>query len=235
MIKIALVDNDNQLAGQMKFLVDCFVEETGIECALTRFSSGVDFISDYNPVYDLVFLDIDMPLMDGLETAKRLRRVDQDLPIIFVTNMLQMAIRGYEVNALDFIVKPLNYCTFEQKMKKALEYIKRNNCHSLVLKTSDGFKRVYIRDIKYIEVFGHSLIYHTIQEDIQVRGVLSKVETELEQYHFLRCNNCFLINLRYVEGFTATSVIVDGEEISISRRKKKEFTEGLADYLGGGK
>ena len=165
MIKIALVDNDNQFAGQMKFLVDCFVEETGIECALTRFSSGVDFISDYNPVYDLVFLDIDMPLMDGLETAKRLRRVDQDLPIIFVTNMLQMAIRGYEVNALDFIVKPLNYCTFEQKMKKALEYIKRNNYHSLVLKTSDGFKRVYIRDIKYIEVFGHSLIYHTIQED----------------------------------------------------------------------
>ena len=109
MIKIALVDNDNQFAGQMKSFVDRFVEETKIECLLTRFSTGVDFISDYNPIFDLVFLDIEMPLMDGMETAKRLRRVDQNLPIIFVTNMLQMAIRGYEVSALDFIVKPLNY------------------------------------------------------------------------------------------------------------------------------
>ncbi len=235
MIKIAIVDDDDGFVEQINQFIHRFIEETEIKCALTRYTNGIDFVSEYNPIYDIVLLDIDMPMMDGMETAMRLRQIDKDVPVIFVTNMMQMAVRGYEVSALDFIVKPITYLSFAQKMKKAIDFAERNNNHGFVLKTQDGFKKVQVRDIKYVEVFGHSLIYHTQQGDIKVRGVLSQVESELEAYSFLRCSNCFLVNLRYVDNFTSTSVEVDGVELPISRRKKKEFAEGLTDYLGGGR
>lgn len=235
MIKIALVDDDDGFVEQINRFIHRFIEETEIKCSLTRYTSGIDFVSEYNPIYDIVLLDIDMPMMDGMETAVRLRQIDKDVPVIFVTNMMQMAVRGYEVRALDFIVKPITYLSFAQKMKKAIDFAERNNNHGFVLKMQDGFKKVQVRDIKYVEVFGHSLIYHTQQGDIKVRGVLSQVESELETYSFLRCSNCFLVNLRYVDNFTSTSVEVDGVELPISRRKKKEFAEGLTDYLGGGR
>lgn len=235
MIKIALIDDDDNFVEQINQFINRFKQETGTECVLSRYTNGMDFVSDYNPIYDIIFLDIEMPMMDGMETAMRLRQMDQDVPIIFVTNMMQMAIKGYEVKALDFMVKPITYINFAQKLKKAIAYVRLNYNHNVVLKTQDGFKKMPIRDVKYVEVFGHSLIYHTQQGDIQVRGVLSQVESELESYSFLRCSNCFLVNLRYVENFTPTSVEIDGVELPISRRKKKEFTEGLTDYLGGGK
>lgn len=235
MIKIAIVDDDNTFVEQVNRFIDRFMQETKTECILSRYTSGMDFVSDYNPIYDIIFLDIEMPMMDGMETATRLRQIDQDVSIIFVTNMMQMAIKGYEVKALDFMVKPITYLNFAQKLKKAIDYVQRNYNHNIVLKTQDGFKKISIRDVKYVEVFGHSLIYHTQQGDIQVRGVLSQVESELETYSFLRCSNCFLVNLRYVDNFTSTSVEIGGVELPISRRKKKEFSEGLTDYLGGGR
>lgn len=235
MIKIALVDDDESFVEQVNRFINRFMQETQTECVLSRYTNGMDFVSDYNPIYDIIFLDIEMPMMDGMETAMRLRQMDQDVPIIFVTNMMQMAIKGYEVKALDFMVKPITYLNFAQKLQKAIDYVQKNYNHNIVLKLQDGFKKMPIRDVKYVEVFGHSLIYHTQQGDIKVRGVLSQVESELESYSFLRCSNCFLVNLRYVDNFTSTSVEIGSVELPVSRRKKKEFTERLTDYLGGGR
>lgn len=235
MIKIAIIDDENAFVEQIRGYLQRFVGETGTECSLTPFTSGVDFISDYSPLYDIVFMDIEMPIMNGMETAQKLRQVDQDIPIVFMTNMAQMAIKGYEVNALDFMVKPISYMSFAQKLKKAVDYIKKNDNFSLALKTKEGFRRVYARDIRYIEVFGHFLIYHTMNEDLEVRGVLSQAADEMEPYGFLRCSNCFLVNLHYVETFDSNTVSIGGMKLPISRRRKKDFSEQLANYFGGGK
>ncbi len=234
-MRIVIVDADKNFVEQIKEYVKRFMDETGIDCTLARYSSGVDFISDFNAVFDVVFMETELSIMDGIETASRLRQIDMNIPIIFMTNATHMAIRGYEVGALDFVAKPVSYPTFTQKLKKALVHTQKNNNYSLILKMPDGFKRIYVRDIKYIEVFGHFLIYHTKHGDVQVRGSLVELEKELERYYFIRCSNCFLVNLRHVEGFTATTVEIDGLKLPISRRKKKEFAEQLSSYLGGGK
>lgn len=234
-VNIALIDGDNNFVKEINGFIRRFNRETGNECRVTHFSSGLDFISDYQPVFDVVMLDITLPMMDGLEVARRLRAMDEDIPIVFATSMVQMAIKGYEVNALDFLAKPIAYVTFNQRLQKVLEYLQKHSDHAVVLKVNGACKKVPTRDIKYIEVFGHFLIYHLLKEDIQIRGTLSKVEEALAPCNFLRCSDCFLINLRYVRGFTATSVFIDDKTFPISRRKKKEFKERLATFLGSGK
>ena len=233
-VNIALIDGDNNFVKEINGFIRRFNKKTGNECRVTHFNNGLDIISDYQPVFDIVMLDIMLPMMDGLEVARRLRAVDKDIPILFATNMAQMAIKGYEVNALDFLVKPIGYSTFAQKLQKAIDHVNTHSDHAVILKVNGGCKKVSTRDIKYIEVFGHFLIYHLLKEDIQIRGTLSKVEEALTPFNFLRCSDCYLINLRYVSGFTATSVFIDEKTFPISRRKKKEFKERLANFLSGG-
>lgn len=234
MIHIALVEDDDKFVKTVEGFINRFNNEMKAQCNLTRFKNGLDFISSYQPVYDMVLLDIEMPLMDGMETAFRLRAIEEDIPILFVTNMAQMAIKGYEVNALDFMVKPVGYLTFVQKLQKAIDHVRTHSAHAVVLKMKDGCKKVSTRDIKYVEVFGHFLIYHLVKEDIQVRGTLSKVEEELAPFNFIRSSDCYLVNLRYVTGFTSNTIQIDNNEFPISRRKKKEFKERLTNFLGGG-
>lgn len=234
-VKIAWIDGDKNFAKEINNFIRRFNTETGNECALTYFNNGLDFISDYQPIFDIVVLDIALPLMDGLEVARRLRAIDKDVPIIFATSMAQMAIKGYEVNALDFLVKPIAYATFAQRLQKALDYVHTHGDHAVVLKMNGGCRKISARDIKYIEVFGHFLIYHLLKEEIQVRGSLSKAEEELAPFNFLRCNDCYLINLRYVNGFSTSSIFIDEQTFPISRRKKKEFKEKLTDFLLGSK
>ena len=149
---------------------------------------------------------------------------------------MKTAIRGYEVDALDFMVKPVNYARFSQALKKAVAYLEKHGGHAMVLKLPDGIKKIQAKDVKYIEVMGHFLVYHTQEGSFQSRGSLSQVEEALalykDKYNFIRCNSCFLVNLRYVKGFTPTSIEINGIELPISRRKKKAFMEELIQYFG---
>ena len=219
-VKIAWIDGDKNFAKEINNFIRRFNTETGNECALTYFNNGLDFISDYQPVFDVVVLDIALPLMDGLEVARRLRAIDKDVPIIFATSIL---------------AKPIAYATFAQRLQKALDYVRTHGDHAVVLKMNGVCRKISARDIKYIEVFGHFLIYHLLKEEIQVRGSLSKAEEELAPFNFLRCSDCYLINLRYVNGFSTSSIFIDEKTFPISRRKKKEFKEKLTNFLVGSK
>ena len=119
MYRVAVVDNEKEQTDLfVRFIAD-FCKETGEQIETVAFSSGVDFISDYQGDFDIVFMDIEMPELDGMETCKRLREADSAITIIFITNMAQFAIKGYEVNALDFVVKPVDYYCFSDKLKKS--------------------------------------------------------------------------------------------------------------------
>lgn len=159
--------------------------------------------------------------------------MDSRVVLIFITNMAQYAINGYEVEAIDFVIKPVSYFDFALKIKKAMRYIARNQDKKLTLNTQEGIVHLYVSDICYIEVIRHYLIYHTINGDYTVRGVMKEIEENLKNYHFVRSNHCYLVNLKYVESVNGNILKVSGYDLQISRNKKSEFLMKFTRYVGG--
>ena len=234
MKNVVIVEDNKREADVISNYLHRYGLENGTSFQVTRYCDALTFLAAYKPEYDIVFLDIEMPGINGVDAARKLREADSEVAIIFVTNMVQFAVNGYEVGALDFIVKPVEYYNFSMKMHRAMRLcaIKSESGDELTVQTGTGLKRIKIAAIKYIEVLGHHLLFHTFGGETDVCGSLKDMEEKLRGYHFSRCNNCYLVNLKYVSGINGASAISDGEEIQISRRRKKSFVDDLTVYLG---
>lgn len=233
MLKIAVVDDEQAVCETLTRYMKHFSNVEQIPVEISCYSSGVKFLETVPFRFDAVFLDIEMPALDGMETAREIRGMDENICIVFITNMAHYAIQGYEVNALDFIVKPVEYAAFARMMKKVCRFsAKYKTENSLTIKIDREIKKVAISDILYIETEGSYLIYHILDGTYRVRGTLKNIEKELERQGFLRCNHCYLVNAKYITDVKKDSVLVRREELKISRNKKKEFMEKLTQYLG---
>jgi len=235
MIRIAIVEDEDREASALQGFLERYEAESGENFEVTRYSNVVTFLDPYRG-YDLVFLDIVMPMMNGMDGAGKLREMDKAVQIIFVTTMSQYALRGYEVDALDFIVKPVTYQGLVFDLKRALQSIARMKSMEITLPGPSGVLRVLSSDITYVEVRGHKLTCHLLHgRPIEVRGSLKNAQEALEGAGFLLCNSCYLVNPRHIGRVKDYSVFVAGDELSISHPKRKAFLEQLtAWYAEGG-
>ncbi|WP_455616477.1 LytR/AlgR family response regulator transcription factor [Eisenbergiella sp.] len=232
MLKIAIVEDNNASAEKLRGFLEQYASDNGENFDITIFGDALAFLDGYKRIYDMVFMDIELPFIDGMEAAKRLRAVDQQVILIFVTNMASFAVKGYEVNALDYLVKPVHYGDFELKLRRAVARSEEAQEAILVVRQS-GFLRLRLQEIRYIEVRGHTLIFHTETGLVNGSGTLLETEEKLKNKGFLRCNKCYLVNQKHiaaVQGYTL--VMVGGEELQISRPRKKTFMSELAETMG---
>ena len=233
MIRIAMVEDEESCREQLQSLIDRYFKENGGEVYVTPFTNGMDFVSDYRPVYDIVLMDIEMPHLNGMEAAKKMRKLDPDVCLIFVTNLAQYALEGYSVSAADFIVKPVEYFTFAAKLQKALNRVQMLQKQYIMVPVEAEVRRLFVRDIRYIEVRGHFLTFHLIGENLTVRGNLGKIEDELQyKGKFFRIFKSYLVNLDHVTGINQNSALLGEDELLISRSRKQEFLRVLGEYLG---
>lgn len=230
---IAVVEDDSSYANQLTGFIHRFEKEQDMEIQISSFSNGMAILDEYHSQYDLILLDIEMPLLDGMSTAEAIRRQDEDVLLIFVTNLAQYAIRGYGVNALDYVLKPITYPAFAMKMLRALRVIEKKKQDFVLLAGENGAVRVSTSEIRYIDIADHLLTYHTTESNYQTFGSLKEVEKQMGDT-FVRINHCYLVNLRYVEGYTDEMVRVGEENLKISRAKKKEFLQKLTRYYQSG-
>ncbi len=236
MIKIAAVEDN---IDEQKCLSECLAytgKEKELEIETDYFGDSTSLLTVYEKgKYDLLLLDIELPDMNGIDLAHKIRDVDPDVVIIFVTNMVNFAIKGYEVEAKDYVVKPINEQSFCLRIGRALKSIIRNPETKLELVDSSGVHRfVNIRDIKYVEVVGHYVTYHAINEDYQEYITMKEVEKRLKSNLFKRCNRCYLVNLAQVTGVVDDCCLVGNDKLIISRGEKKNFISDLAKYMSGG-
>lgn len=234
-MKVAVVEDDPNCAKQLMAYLEKYRKENGQHYEVDLFSDGLEIVEHYRPIYSVIFMDIEMPHLNGMDAARYIRLHDSDVILIFITNMARYAIRGYEVEAMDFVLKPVNYFAFRMKMDKALSSLQGKEQKRLLISTTDGLRRIPTGDIYYMEVHNHHLVIHTTGGIYQAGLSLQEMEAKLAGLSFARCNKGYLVNLRHITLIKSDSVIVGGDELLISRRKKEAFLLAVTDYYGGGR
>lgn len=232
MMKIAVLEDEQEPLDALLSCLDRYQKSGGEELELKVFSSAMDFISGFKAEYDLLFLDIKMPLLDGMEVAEKVREKDPYVLIVFVTNMQQYALKGYSVNAYDFIVKPVSYYAIDTLMKKVAVLVGARRNESITVRSAGGVKKIPVASILYVDVWHHKLTYHTQNGNIECWGSLAETEKLLPKGWFAYCSAGVLVHLKHVDAIEGEEVIVNGTRLKISRLRKKDFMAEFAAYLG---
>lgn len=234
MFRVAVVEDNDMHADTVMQYVERYAADNGFRTETKRYFNGYEFIADKNFSADIILMDIEMPVMDGMDASKKLRERCEKSPIIFITCMDQYAVKGYEVDAIGFMVKPVTYFDFQTNFGKAVRAVESARDSNVSFTMKDGVVKFSTDDIKYVEVSGHMITFHTFDRDLETRGSMKEIEKAFDGKNFARCNSCYLVNLKYVSQIEKNIVsIAGGGELVISKNKRKEFITAVcrADIL----
>ena len=231
-IRIAIVEDEELYLDKLKMFIEQFRKEKGVSIITSEFRDGEDITENYQPEYDIILMDIQMSYMDGMTAAKKIREWDSAVIIIFITNMAGFAIQGYEVEALDYILKPLSYDMFSKKMERALRFVSQSDTGEyLLIAMKEYTVKLELSRILYIEARGHQMEYHTADQIYAVRGRMEELEKNLAEKGFFRSNRGYLVNLYHITSITNDCCVVGGELLPISRNRRNILLEKLSEIL----
>ncbi|MCI8722997.1 MAG: response regulator transcription factor [Ruminococcus sp.] len=233
MLHIAICDDEQSFVDHLKSLIRQYAAETGEEIKVSPYYDGLDLIEKYDPTVDLIFLDIQMKLVDGLRTAEKIRQMDEKVGIIFLTTLTQYGLEGYKYRAADYIIKPIRYVRLRDELNRFLSMSRQDASPSLIIKNDSGKYKIFLKSLRYIETFNRNLLFHTEQEKIICYKSMKEVEQELKGQGFARSHSSYLVNLFYIKGVQKLEItLVTGEILPISQPKRKQFMEELTEYWG---
>ena len=232
MYRIAIVEDDKNAADTLARLIREYGTERAPKFSTDVYGDAGSFFAAGSRLYDIVFMDIGLPDVSGMEAAKRLRESDADVVLIFVTTMSGYAVRGYEADALDFIVKPVTRSALYAALGRALKALGRRQGIDISVGTSAELCMLDSSAVHYVEVRDHLIVYHTDGGELTEFGSLRKPEKLLSAHGFVRVSNSVLVNLKCVESAGACVVRVDGRDIPVSRSRAKEVMRALNEYTG---
>ena len=234
MISVAIVDDEKVERERIRAALDFVAKKKEVYFNIEEFASAETFLIKYNYNFDLIFMDVMFGKeQNGMDAARELRKMDTEVGIVFVTNMAQMAIAGYEVEALDYVLKPVEERAFLLKMDRIIARIGKRSEEFISVNCEREVIRLRARLIRYLVVDDHYVEYHSPEGVFAEYITLSAAEKKLGSDNFCRCDRGCLVNLRYVSQITKDSCIVDGEELTIARQRRAEFRQAFADYLCG--
>ena len=180
MIHIAVVEDEKLFAQQILDFIRKYEKDHNRQIKVTVYTDGEDIVEDYNGEYDIILMDIQMKFMDGMTAAEEIRSLDDEVIIMFITNMIQYAVRGYEVDAMDYVVKPVEYFSFSQKLDKAIGRIRKKKEVYITIPTENGVKKLDVSRVFYIESQGHNAIFFTDRGEITSRASLKELEVTMK-------------------------------------------------------
>lgn len=241
MVKIGIVDDEKEARERLRKEIGRFAAEYHMEFEVCEFDSAASYLSEKGDVCDILYLDIDMPQMSGMELAEKIRETDAELILIFCTNLQQFALNGYSVSALGFLVKPVQWYSFHLYLDRALKVLRKRagnpGPESIVVKDGAVSRVIRAADIKYVEVRQHHLLYNvkdktTGQETvIKTRGTMQDATALLSACGFARCSSSFLVNLSCITAVSRMELHIGQETVPIGRAYKDSFIREFSKFL----
>lgn len=232
MFYIALCD-DNQidLAELSTDLAD--LKGRGIHTEILTYANGISLVEEYERGrrFHLLVLDMLMEPIDGIETAKRIRKYDISVPILIVTSTVQYALEGYQVNAWRYLMKPVEKASFLYEVESILKQQAASEKHYFIVSNDQGITKVQLDNILYFESDQHTIRLHAVNGEYVFRDALGNIEEKLSSRHFIRIHKSYLINLRYVKNVFKNSVQMEnGDEVFVSKHRSTVLYKELLDY-----
>ena len=238
MYKVSIVDDEKSACDELGKLLSDYGTEHGVEFSVNQFIGADTYMAAHDDDSDIIFLDIDMPGINGMDLAKEIRKTRPNVILIFCTNLEQFALNGYEVEACGYIVKPIRKYSFDFYVEKSLKRLWRDRKMDgggggkIYIKAIEGRRCVCVRDIGYVEVGRHKLFYHTYKngiadEVIQARGSMQETESLLAPFGFIRSSISYLVNIAYITEIRGNEVYLPETVLFMSRNYKKPFIEAF--------
>lgn len=233
MIRTLIVEDEPDEARRLSDYLRRYGKARSEAFQVVWLKSAMEMLSDQGR-YDLVLLDIDLPGISGMEAAQLMRVYDESTPIIFVTNLAQYAVKGYEVGATGFIVKPVTWGNLSMSLDRALRTIQQGAGSTVMVPTDDGTRVVPLSALSHVEVTGHRLTYHLESgERLEARGSLGQLEADLAGTPALRISKSCLVNMDKIAVVRPQELQMStGEVVRVSRARRREVLDSVTDYLG---
>lgn len=233
MIRIAVVEDNEQEKNELIRLLDAYQEQKKINFKIDVYTDGFAFLDSKKLGYDIIFMDIMMPGINGMDASRQLRQIDPQALLIFTTSLAQYAIEGYTVDAMDFMVKPVNAAKLERVLDRGVEKLSNKKQQEIILYIQSSiFVRIPVNDIVYIQAEEHMLTYVTVKEKYQVWNSLTSAADALPSKQFFRLSRSVVINLAYVKGLSKDNVMMkDGPSFPLPRGGKRQFIEAMDEYF----
>ena len=236
MLIIGICDEEPAVRILLNRYIERLKEELDEPVQLLSYSSGEKLLRNYQLEIDLLFLEIPFRKLSGIEIARRLRKIDQNVRVIFLTTRMNHVLEAYEVAAANYLLKPLSYYRFYKEVSDVLAEKSGIWGHYLVEKNNSGIYKIYLKSIKYIETYDRHTLIHTEGSDIISQRLLKEHELRLPSGAFVRCHAGYIVNLGYFSQLEGNEIrLLTGERIPVSRKRKAKVQEQIMEYLEGGK
>lgn len=221
----------------MRLLIENYIknilDEEYIEYEVSKYCSGEELLEANLKDVDILFLDIKMDNINGMDVARQIRQLGSKMEIIFITSLIDYVQEGYEVKAYRYLLKPINLEELKKHLLTCIKDIKLNKKNYILIKNKANTYKISSNEITYIEVQKKDMLIHTINKNFEVRYSLEKIEKDLNLDKFVRCHKSFIVNLSYVENIKSNSAILEsGEEIPVSRYRYKDVKTKFLKFLG---
>lgn len=233
MLKIAICDDEKIMLKSMQELLESYTDQNGIHFYIDSYLNGHTLIKNWNQ-YDIVFLDMNMPGLDGMDVAKVLREDNRDCKIVFVTSSQEMVFKAFEVNAFRYVLKPLDQNKLFEVLDAARNECSESDNDTITFEvTQKRVVKLATHKILFIEIKDRKTKIHSLKESFLSNDTLSQLEKRLNPNMFIKPHASFIVNLEHVKTHTNNEItLVSGETIPISRLNLTNFKKAFIKSLG---
>lgn len=231
MIKIAICEDEKEQQELLKRYINQIFDVLSVKCRLEVFNSGEELLERYSKDTDILLLDIQMGQINGIDTARKVRVLDDKVEIIFITALIEYALEGYEVRAYRYLIKPVKYNNLKDNIINCIKEVDIKNKY-IVVKVQGSQTKLNVNEIAYIEVQKETITIHTLNEVYKINGTMSNIEKEIDCSRFFRCHKSFLVNLEHVKSIKQyVAILENSKEVPVSRYRFKETKDKFFDLI----